>query len=109
MDIGNQSINEDSFDSDSSESNDEFEKFMDEIVINDQKPKQVTQLPLRQTEPEFKQTLISVFVTDMEIEKQRPIQLQIPVIQKDDIEVYNLDKIIEHVLNSLDLDSRYGI
>jgi hypothetical protein len=39
MDIGNQSINEDSFDSDSSESNDEFEKNMDEIVINDQMPK----------------------------------------------------------------------
>jgi hypothetical protein len=48
-------------------------------------------------------------VTDMEIEKQRPIQLQIPVIKKDDIEAYILDKIIEHVLNSLDLDSRYGI
>ena len=85
MDIGNQSINEDSFDSDSSESFDEFEKNMDEIFINDQKPKQVTQLPLRQKKPVFKQTLISVFVTDMEIEKQRPIQLQIPVIQKDDI------------------------
>ena len=39
MDIGNQSIKEDSFDSDSSESFDEFEKNMDEIFINDQKPK----------------------------------------------------------------------
>ena len=97
---------EDSFDSDSSE---EYEKNMDEIFINDQRPKQATQIPLRQMEPEFKQTLISVFVSDMELETQRPVQLQIPVIQKEDIEAYNLDKIIEHVLNALDLDPKYGV
>ena len=97
---------EDSFDSDSSE---EYEKNMDEIFTNDQRPKQATQLSLRQTEPGFKQTLISVLVSDIEIETQRPVQLQIPVIQKEDIEAYNLDIIVEHVLNALDLDPKYGV
>ena len=43
-------------------------------------------------------------MADMELDNQTPIQLKIPVILIDGIEAYNLDSIIELVLNTYGLD-----
>jgi len=63
----------------------------------------------RQRLPSVKKTNIQVLVADMEMSDQVKIELELPLICKDNVEGYDLGALIDLALEVYDLDSQFGV